>query len=122
MARTKQSGLRVRARRSFVETPEFRGDVPGLARMGGVVVTANKPTFGRAVIARQWANAKRKIGVDVMAELRTFNGELAIVVRLAMQRDVVVAVVHLETRGRQVVALRVNRDPRSTAPLAMSVN
>jgi RNA polymerase sigma factor (sigma-70 family) len=93
-------------------------DAWGATDGGGIVVTANKPTFGRAVIARQWANAKRKIGVDVTAELRTLNGEPAIVVRLATQPDVIVAVVHLETHGGRVVALRVNRDPRSTATLA----
>jgi hypothetical protein len=71
----------------------------------------------RDVIARQWANAKRKIGVDVVADLRVLNGEIAIIVRLASALDVVVAVVHLETRAGAVVALRVNRDPRSTAAL-----
>jgi hypothetical protein len=81
------------------------------------VVTANKPTFGRDVIAQQWANAKRRLGVPVFAEQRVLNGEPAIVVRLAASPEVIVAVVHLETRGGAVVALRVNRDPRSTMTL-----
>jgi RNA polymerase sigma-70 factor (ECF subfamily) len=92
-------------------------DAWGATDGGGVIVTATKPTFGRNVIARQWANAKRKVGVDVIAELRTLNGETAIVVRLASAPDVIVAVVHLETRAGSVVVLRVNRDPRSTAAL-----
>jgi RNA polymerase sigma-70 factor (ECF subfamily) len=96
-------------------------DAWGVTDGGGIITTASKPTFGRGVIARQWANAKRKIAVGVTAELRTLNGELAIVIRLAPQPDVIVAVVHLETRDRQVVALRVNRDPRSTAVLVTSV-
>lgn len=95
-------------------------DAWGATDGGGIIVTANKPTFGREVIARQWANAKRRVGVDVAAELRMLNGEHAIVVRLAMQPAVVVAIVHLETCGGRVVALRVNRDPRSTATLAAS--
>jgi RNA polymerase sigma-70 factor (ECF subfamily) len=93
-------------------------DAWGVTDGGGIIVTANKPTFGREVIARQWANAKRKVGVAVTTELRTLNGERAIVVRLASQPEVIVAIVHLETRRGNVVALRVNRDPRSTATLA----
>ena len=93
-------------------------DAWGATDGGGIIVTANKPTFGRQVIARQWANAKRKLGVDVVAELRALNGELAIVVRLALHPVVIVAVVHLETRGGAVVALRVNRDPGSIGTLA----
>ena len=93
-------------------------DAWGATDGGGIVVTANKPTFGRQVIARQWANAKRKVAVDVVAELRLLNGETAIVIRLAMAPDVIVAIVHLETRDGAVVALRINRDPRSTMTLA----
>ena len=92
-------------------------DVWGAVDGGGIVVTANKPTFGRDVIAQQWANAKRRLGVPVFAEQRVLNGEPAIVVRLAASPEVIVAVVHLETRGGAVVALRVNRDPRSTTTL-----
>ena len=92
-------------------------DAWGATDGGGIIVTATKPTFGRRVIARQWANAKKKLAVDVVAELRLLNGETAIVIRLAMAPDVIVAIVHLETRDGAVVALRVNRDPRSIATL-----
>ncbi len=95
-------------------------DAWGATDGGGIIVTANKPTFGRQVIARQWANAKKKVAVDVVAELRMLNGEPAIVIRLAMAREVIVAIVHLETRDRAVVALRINRDPRSTMTLSDS--
>src|SRR5262249_22055396 len=78
-------------------------DAWGAVDGGGVVITARKPTFGREVIAQQWANAKRKVGVDVVAELLTLNGELTILVRLALQPAMIIAVVHLETRQGQVV-------------------
>jgi RNA polymerase sigma-70 factor, ECF subfamily len=87
-------------------------DVWGVADGGGIVQTASKPTFGKRTVARQWANAKRRLGVPVVTEVRVINGEPAVVIRLASATDVVVAIAHLETRDGRVVALRVNRDPR----------
>jgi RNA polymerase sigma-70 factor (ECF subfamily) len=94
----------------------------GIVDGGGVVQTATKPNFGRRAISRQWANGKRKLGQPVMTEVRRINGENAIVIRLAAQPEVVVAIVHLETRDGYVVALRVNRDPRRIAYLGVPLN
>jgi RNA polymerase sigma-70 factor (ECF subfamily) len=95
-------------------------DAWGMVDGGGIIQTSGKPTFGRKVIARQWANAKRRIDQPVVAERRSINGEPAIVVRLAADPTAIVAVVHLETRGGEVVALRINRDPRSTRFINLS--
>jgi RNA polymerase sigma factor (sigma-70 family) len=90
-------------------------DVWGIVDGGGIVQTAKKPTFGSRAVSRQWANAKRKLGQPVTAEIVFLNGEPAIVVRLAAMPSAIVAVVHLETRAARVAALRVNRDPRRFA-------
>lgn len=87
-------------------------DVWGVVDGGGIVVTASKPTYGRRAVSRQWANAKTKLGVPVLAQVHRINGEAAIIVRLADAPPVVVALVHLETRGGRVAAQRVIRDPR----------
>ena len=92
-------------------------DVWGVTDGGGVIKTSTKPNVGRRAVSRQWANAKRRLGQDVLAEVRRINGELAIVVRLAAAPGVVIAVVHLETRAAHVASLRVNRDPSRTALL-----
>lgn len=90
----------------------FADDVWGVADGGGIVVTAKKPTFGRATVAKQWANAQTKLGgAAVTAEVLLVNGEPAILIRLAGAPDVIVALVHLETRAGLVTAQRVLRDP-----------
>lgn len=89
-------------------------DVWGVTDGGDVVVTATKPTFGRRVVGRQWANARRKIGLPVRGEVVLVNGEPSIVVRLAEVPSAVVALVHLETRAGEVASLRVSRDPKTT--------
>jgi len=86
-------------------------DVWGVVDGGGVVVTANKPTFGLRTVARQWANAKTKVGLPVVADVVRVNGEPAVLVRLQALPETIVALVHLETRGGRVVAQRVLRDP-----------
>jgi RNA polymerase sigma-70 factor, ECF subfamily len=86
-------------------------DVWGVADGGGLVVTANKPTFGREVVSRQWENARRKLPVPVSASIVRCNGEESVLVRLREAPEVVVALVHLETRDGTVVAQRVLRDP-----------
>ncbi len=85
-------------------------DVWGLVDGGLSVQTATKPTFGADVVARQWANAKRRLAAEVTTQVLEINGEAAIVVRLAAT-DTAIAIVHLETRRHRVKALRVNRDP-----------
>lgn len=94
----------------------------GVVDGGGIVQAAKKPTFGRSTISRQWENAKRRLGQDVTTEIRRINGEATIVIRLAAGPDIVVAIVHLETRDGRVVAQRVNRDPRRIAFLGVLVN
>lgn len=94
----------------------------GIVDGGGVVQAAKKPNFGRRAISKQWENGKRRLGQPVVTEIRRINGEPAIVIRLAAAPEVVVAVVHLETRDGNVVALRVNRDPRRIAYLGVPLN
>jgi len=97
-------------------------DAWGVVDGGGVIQAAKKPNFGRRAIAKQWENGKRRLGQDVTAEIRRINGENAIVIRLAAMPDVVVAIVHLETRARHIVALRVNRDPKRVAYLGVPLH
>jgi RNA polymerase sigma-70 factor, ECF subfamily len=92
-------------------------DVWGLVDGGGIVVTASKPTYGHRTVSRQWGNAKTKLKLPVVTEVRTINGEPAILIRLAANPTFVVALVHLETRAGQVAAQRVIRDPRRLARL-----
>lgn len=91
-------------------------DVWGVADGGGVVVTARKPTYGRNTVSKQWANAKRKLGgAAVDAQPVWVNGERAILVYLREAPEVLVSLVHLETRSGQIVAQRVLRDPKRLA-------
>jgi RNA polymerase sigma-70 factor (ECF subfamily) len=93
-------------------------DVWGIVDGGGVIQAASKPTYGRRVVSRQWANARRRFGdTRIAAGVRVLNGEPALVLRLADRPEVIVAVVHIETRARLVVALRVQRDPARFACL-----
>jgi RNA polymerase sigma-70 factor (ECF subfamily) len=97
-------------------------DAWGVVDGGGIIQAAKKPNFGRRAIAKQWDNGKRRLGQPVVAEIRHLNGEGAVVIRLASAPEIVVAIVHLETRDGHVVALRVNRDPRRIAYLGAPVN
>jgi RNA polymerase sigma-70 factor (ECF subfamily) len=89
----------------------------GIVDGGGIVPTANKPTSGGRAVSRQWANAKRKFPVPVRVNVINLNGEPAIVVRLEASPEIVIAVVHVETKDKLVVALRVHRDPRRIAQI-----
>jgi RNA polymerase sigma-70 factor, ECF subfamily len=86
-------------------------EVWGIVDGGGVVVTASKPTFGRRAVSKQWANAKNKLGVPVVVELRRVNGEASLLICLAHAPDLAVALVHVESRGGRVAAVRTLRDP-----------
>jgi RNA polymerase sigma-70 factor (ECF subfamily) len=90
-------------------------DAWGIVDGGGVVRTATRPTLGGRAIARQWANARTKLGQPVTARVHTLSGEPAIVIRLADLPEAIVAVAHVETRAGAVVALRVHRDPARIA-------
>jgi RNA polymerase sigma-70 factor (ECF subfamily) len=89
----------------------------GIVDGGGIVQTANKPTYGGRAISRQWANAKRKLSQPVTTNVITLNGERAIVVRLAAAPEIIIAVVHLQTREKLIVALQIHRDPRRIAQI-----
>ena len=91
-------------------------DVWGLVDGGDHVRTATKPTFGPKAVARQWANAKRRLATGVTTEVMIVNAEPAVLIRV-VGHDTVLAVVHLETRGGRIRALRVNRDPVRIARL-----
>jgi RNA polymerase sigma-70 factor (ECF subfamily) len=97
-------------------------EVWGITDGGGVIQTSTKPNFGQRAVSRQWANAKRRLDQPVTTGLVLVNGEPAIVIRLAALPEVVVAVVHLETRQGRVLALRVNRDPSKIAMVATTVH
>src|SRR4029077_19379263 len=90
-------------------------DVWGITDGGGIIPTSTKPNLGQRAVSRQWANAKRRLDQPVTTTLILVNGEPAIVIRLAALPEVVVAIVHLETRRGLVLALRVNRDPSKIA-------
>jgi hypothetical protein len=96
-------------------------DVWGVVDDGDSVRVARKPAFGPRAVSRQWANAKRQLdGQRVTASIVTLNGEPAIVIALAVAPDIIVALVHLESREGRVCALRVSRDPRRTVQLSKS--
>jgi RNA polymerase sigma-70 factor (ECF subfamily) len=97
----------------------FAEDVWGIADGGGLVQAATKPSVGRRAVVRRWQNAWRKLGgVSIRADVRVLNGEAALVLRLAGAPEVVTAVVHVETAGGAIVALRIDRDPRRTSAFA----
>lgn len=91
-------------------------DVWGLVDGGAHVRTASKPTFGPRAVARQWANAKRRVAAEVTTQLVIVNAEPAVLIRL-IGHDAVLAIVHLETRAGRIRALRINRDPVRIARL-----
>ncbi|MBX7079771.1 MAG: sigma-70 family RNA polymerase sigma factor [Nannocystaceae bacterium] len=120
--------------RAFAEALEL-GSIDALARLmaedvwgvvdgGGIVRVASRPTRGRSVVARRFANARRRLGpgVGVRAEVRQLNGEPAIVVRLAPLPTSVIAVIHLVTRAGAVAAVLVDRDPRRLAALGQPLS
>jgi len=87
-------------------------DVWGIVDGGGIVRAASRPTRGRSVVARRFANAQRQIGVALTVELRSLNGAPALVVKLAAMPTCIVAVIHLVTHDGSVAAILVDRDPR----------
>jgi RNA polymerase sigma-70 factor (ECF subfamily) len=94
----------------------------GIVDGGGIVPGSKKPTHGVRAISRQWANAKRRLAQPVIANIVELNGEPAIIVRLAASPDVVIAIVHLETVDRLVLALRIHRDPRRISGIAPALH
>jgi RNA polymerase sigma-70 factor, ECF subfamily len=83
----------------------------GVADGGGVLRIATRPSFGRRSIVRRFANTWNKLGRIALApELRLLNGEPAVVVRVR-DAGLAFAVIHVETRGAHIAALRIDRDP-----------
>ena len=52
------------------------------------------------------------------AEVRRLNGEPAVIVRVGAAPNIVVAIIHVESRSRQIAALRIDRDPRRNVRFA----
>jgi RNA polymerase sigma-70 factor (ECF subfamily) len=90
-------------------------DVWGVVDGGGVVRVATRPTFGRRAVSRRWANANRRLEIEVACHVRRLNGEPAVVITLPGAGHAAFATVHVETRGGLVAALRVVRDPHKLA-------
>jgi RNA polymerase sigma-70 factor, ECF subfamily len=76
-----------------------------------------RPTLGRRAVARQWANAFRRFGRPESVQRARLNGECALIVRVAGSA---LASIHLETRARCVISVRVIRDPMRLARLALA--
>jgi RNA polymerase sigma-70 factor, ECF subfamily len=94
-------------------------DAWGIVDGGGVVPVATEPSMGRAAVMRRFANAWRRLDqVPLDAEVRELNGEPAVIVRVRADARIVVAVIHVETRGEAIAALRIDRDPRRTSAYA----
>ena len=92
-------------------------DVWGVVDGGGVVRVATRPTFGAATLLRRFANLNRRVPVPVACRVVGLNAEPAVLVTLPSAGHVPFASVHVETRGRRIVAMRVVRDPAKLAPL-----
>lgn len=87
-------------------------DVWGVVDGGGVVRVATKPSFGARAVARRWANANRRLAIEIACAVRALNGEPAVVITLPAFGDTPFATVHVETRAGLIAALRIVRDPR----------
>ena len=98
------------------------GDAWGVVDGGGIIPVVPGPSHGRAAVLRRFANAWRRLGnIPLMAEVRTLNGEPAVIVRVPSTPPLVVAVIHIESRGGQIAALRIDRDPRRTQAFSASI-
>jgi RNA polymerase sigma-70 factor (ECF subfamily) len=94
-------------------------DAWGIVDGGGIVPVAPGPSLGRDAVMRRFANAWRRLdAAPLAAEVRRLNGEPSVIVRLAADLRIVVAVIHVETRARSIAALRIDRDLRRTARFA----
>jgi RNA polymerase sigma-70 factor (ECF subfamily) len=95
-------------------------DAWGVTDGGGIIRVATRPSYGRLSIVRRFANTWKKLGlVGMEVECRCLNGELAVVVRLR-EAGLPVAVIHVESKGPKIAALRIDRDPRRIASFARS--
>jgi RNA polymerase sigma-70 factor, ECF subfamily len=91
----------------------------GVVDGGGIIPVVPGPSLGRAAVLRRFANAWRRLGnVPLTADVRRLNGEPAVVVRVPSRPPLVVALIHIESRGGRIAALRIDRDPRRTVNFA----
>jgi RNA polymerase sigma factor (sigma-70 family) len=91
-------------------------DAWGVVDGGGVIPVAAGPSLGRDAVMRRFENAWRRLDhVVLTAEIRRLNGEPAVIVRVAAAPQIVVALIHVETRAHHIAALRIDRDPNRTA-------
>jgi RNA polymerase sigma-70 factor (ECF subfamily) len=95
-------------------------DAWGVVDGGGLIPVAAGPSLGRDAVMRRFVNAWRRLDhVALGAEIRRLNGEPAVIVRVAAAPQLVVAVIHVESRARRIAGLRIDRDPRRTAAFAL---
>jgi hypothetical protein len=78
---------------------------------------ARRPTFGAGTLLRRFDNLRRRVPVPVACRVVRLNAEPAVLVTLPSAGHAVFASVHVETRGRRIVAMRVVRDPAKLVPL-----
>jgi len=97
-------------------------DVWGVVDGGDVARVASKPTFGRRAVSRRWANANRRLPLVIGCEVRSLNGEPAVLITLPAMASAPFATVHAETRRGRIAALRIVRDPRKLAILSSAVH
>lgn len=86
-------------------------DVWGVVDGGGVVPVATRPSFGARALLRRYLNLSRRTPVPVRCRVLQLNGEPAVLVTLPTLGDMPFSTVHVETRARRIVAMRVVRDP-----------
>lgn len=94
-------------------------DAWGITDGGGTIPVVPGPSLGRDAVIRRFANAWRRLdNVPLTAEVRSLNGESAVIVRVGSMQQIVVAVIHVETTAGHIAALRIDRDPRRTTRFA----
>ena len=96
-------------------------DAWGVVDGGGAIPVVAGPSLGRDAVMRRFVNAWRRLdNVALTAEVRRLNGEPAVIVRVAAAQQIVVAVIHVESRAHHIAGLCIDRDPRRTAAFALS--
>ncbi|HUQ06072.1 MAG TPA: sigma-70 family RNA polymerase sigma factor [Kofleriaceae bacterium] len=91
----------------------------GVVDGGGVIPVLAGPSLGREAVMRRFVNAWRRLdNLSLTAEVRRLNGEPGVIVRVASAPQIVVAIIHVESRARHIAGLRIDRDPRRTAAFA----
>jgi RNA polymerase sigma-70 factor (ECF subfamily) len=87
-------------------------DVVSIGDGGGKALAARKPIEGRAKVLKFWASLHRLFPAEATADVREVNGLPALVVRLGAAT---VGVVHIETDGERIFAVRSTLNPDKLA-------